>query len=143
MENGAWKIRPTLLIAALAIGAAFTVASRLIFAEALNRVPDFGEADVFILNTVLAGAPLSLLAFRRAFNILPWLVAIILTAALEWWWLSKGIAYQRAPDGSGVDLFGAFIMLFSPIPISAAALGIDVLIEWVRADPLNNSRDRR
>ncbi len=41
---------------------------------------------------------------------------------LHWWWLSKGIAYQKASDGSGVDIFGALIMLLSPLPISALAL---------------------
>lgn len=138
-----WRMRPALLLIALALGAAFTITSRLIFAGALNRVPDFGEVDGLISNSVITAAPFVLLACRRSLNILPWLIAITLTAALNWWWISKGIDYQRAPDGSGVDFAGAFMMFASPIPIAAISLGVDALIEWVRADPLNKSRHKR
>jgi hypothetical protein len=56
----------------------------------------------------------------------------VVTAALHWWWLAKGIAYQQAPDGSGVDMFGAFIMLVSPLPIAALAIALDLRIERLR-----------
>jgi len=72
------------------------------------------------------------LAARRSGRLLPWLITFAVTAALHWWWLAKGIAYQRAPDGSGVDMLGAFIMLVSPLPLTALAMALDLRIKPVR-----------
>ena len=118
-------IRPALMAVALAVGIFFAVGERLIFAAALERPIDLSEPDVLAMNAALVAIPFLLLAIRASARVLPWLLAIAATGCLRWWWLSKGIAYQMAPDGSGVDMFGALIMLVSPLPISALALVTD------------------
>ena len=114
--------RPLLLALALAIGLAVPIAERLIFAAALHRSIDLSEPDVLAMNAVIVAIPFIVLNGRRSAHALPWLTALALTIGLHWWWLAKGIAYQRAPDGSGVDMFGALVMLVSPVPITLLAL---------------------
>ena len=74
------------------------------------------------MQTAIVAIPFIVLTGRRSAHPLPWLTALALTIGLHGWWLAKGIAYQRAPDGSGVDMFGALIMLLSPIPITLLSL---------------------
>lgn len=117
--------RSTLVILALTVGAAISIGERIVFAVVLDRQVDLSEFDVLIMNAVLVAIPFLALALRPSRRVLPWAVAFVFTAALRWWWLAKGIAYQRAPDGSGVDMFGALLMLLSPFAIMAVALAVD------------------
>ena len=104
-----------LLLLALTLGIVTVLAERLIFAAALARTVDLDEVDVLGLNAALAAIPFVYLAFRP--RRLPWLAAVAATAAVHGWWLAKGIAYQRAPDGTGVPILGAVLMLLSPFAI--------------------------
>ena len=117
--------RVALLVLAVVIGAIFPLSEQIIFAAALKRPMDLSEPDVLVMNAVLVAIPFLLLATRYSARALPWLLTFAVTAWLHWWWLSKGIAYQKAPDGSGVDMFGALIMLFSPLPLGLFAMITD------------------
>ncbi|OWK30800.1 hypothetical protein [Sphingomonas mucosissima] len=104
---------------ALVIGTIVSVGERVVFAISLNRAVDLSEAGVIASNAVLTAFPFFYLAVRNSVRALPWLLGIMLTLAATGWWLSKGIAYQKAPDGSGVDMFGAMIMFLAPFAITA------------------------
>ncbi|WP_374944864.1 hypothetical protein [Sphingomonas sp.] len=123
--------RTPLLILALVIGLAISIGERAIFAVALGRQVDVSEIDVLVMNSVLTAIPFLALALRASKRFAPWAFALTSTVALRWWWLAKGIAYQKAPDGSGVDMFGALIMLLSPFAITAVAFAIDRIV-WRR-----------
>jgi hypothetical protein len=118
--------RLLLLAVAIALGITVVLGEQFVFAAALGRSIDLGETDVLFMNAVLVAIPFLLLAARSTARLLPWLVILFLTLALHWWWLAKGIAYQRSPDGSGVDMLGALIMLFSPLPLAGLAMMLDL-----------------
>ena len=124
--------RPALFAIALSVGIIFAIAERFVFASALGRPVDLTELDVLVMNAALVSIPFLVLATRRSGRLLPWLMTLVVTAALHWWWLAKGIAYQQAPDGSGVDMFGALIMLVSPLPITALAIALDLQFKRLR-----------
>jgi hypothetical protein len=111
-----------LFASATAIGLLFTVGEQLIFAAALERPIELIAPDTLVINTVLVAIPFLLLAKRSSARLLPWLLAVAVTGWVRWWYLSKGIDYQRAPDGSGVPMFEALLMFISPLPISVLAL---------------------
>jgi hypothetical protein len=121
--------RQALVALAIATGAYFCIGEQLIFSAALGRPMELEGPDVLVMNAALAAIPFLLLARRSSARALPWLLAWAVTACLHWWWLSKGIAYQKSPDGSGVPMFEALMMLISPLPIGALALGADHLLE--------------
>lgn len=104
-----------LLLLALAAGIAIALGERLIFAAALDHSVDLSEVDSLALNAALTAVPFLYLAFRP--RRLLWLIALCATVTVHGWWLAKGIAYQRAPDGTGVPMFGVLLMLFSPFAI--------------------------
>jgi hypothetical protein len=122
------RSRRTLSAVAIGIAIFFTLGERFIFAAALERPIDLSEPDVLVMNTLLVAIPFLLLAKRSSARALPWLLAIAVTGWVRWWYLSMGIDYQRAPDGSGVPMFEAMTMLISPLPISAAALVSDNIL---------------
>lgn len=105
-----------MLAIALVVGIATSLGEELVFAAVLERSYRADEADVIALNAVLTSIPFLVLAFFKP-RLLPWLVGIAATLAVHGWWLTKGIAYQMAPDGSGVPILGAVLMLFSPFAI--------------------------
>ena len=109
---------------AIAIGVAVALGERFVFATALGRPVDLDEGDVLVMNAALVSIPFLILAVRSSARLVSWVVIFLVTVALHWWWL----AYQQAPDGSGVDMFGALLMLFSPLPLAALALALDVAI---------------
>lgn len=105
-----------LLALAVVVGIAIPLAEQLIFAAVLGRSPSFAEADALVMNAVLTAIPFLFLAFLRPRR-LPWLIAIGATVVVRGGWLAQGIAYQMAPDGTGVPIFGAVLLLFSPFAI--------------------------
>jgi ABC-type transport system involved in cytochrome c biogenesis permease subunit len=113
---------------AVAIGILITFGERIVFAVALGRSIDLSEPGVFVMNTALVAIPFLLLAKRSSGRVVPWLLAIAATAWVHWWYLSMGIDYQRAPDGSGVPMFEALVVLLSPLPISLLALIADNIL---------------
>jgi hypothetical protein len=119
---------PLLTLAAICFGAFVVVADRVLFGTMLSRPIDFSEPDVLIINGLLAAAPFILLAYRGSRRLLPWLTGIALTLWLWWRFLQDGVAYQRAPDGSGVDMGFALLMLVSPAFIGALCVWIDVVM---------------
>lgn len=122
------RSRRALFALAIAIGTVFTLGERLIFAATLERPIDLMEPDVLVMNTLLVAVPFLLLAKRSSARALPWLVALAVTGWVRWWYLSMGIEYQKAPDGSGVPMFEAMVMLISPLPISALAVVTDNIL---------------
>jgi hypothetical protein len=123
-----------LILLALAIGALFSIGDHLIFAAALHRPVDLSEPDVIAVNAILAAIPFAFLAMSSSRRALPWVIVFAATVCLRWWWLSKGIAYQRASDGSGVDIGGALLMLVSPLPLTGLALAANLMFRrptWV------------
>ncbi|MFC3581920.1 hypothetical protein [Sphingomonas hylomeconis] len=121
--------RSLLIGFALALGVVVSVGERAVFAASLGREIDLSEIDVLTMNMVLVAIPFLALALRSSKRLAPWAFALAATVGLRWWWLAKGIAYQRGPDGSGVDMFGALLMLLSPFAITAVALVIDRIVQ--------------
>jgi hypothetical protein len=116
---------PALALLSVSIGAAVVLVDRLLFGWFLGRPVDLSEPVALLVNTVLVSVPFIVLALRGSRRLAPWLVGLALTCALWWHALQKGIAYQRAPDGSGVDMGLAFLMLLSPAFIAGACVGLD------------------
>ena len=119
---------PLLTFAAICFGAFVVIADVILFAWMLDRSPNFSEPIALFINGLLTAAPFLWLAYRRSNRLLPWLIGIALTLWLWWRWLQNGVAYQRAPDGSGVDMGFALLMLVSPIFIGAVCVWIDDLL---------------
>jgi hypothetical protein len=113
------------VLIAVALGFGIEVASRVMFSNALGRSFNIDEPIIFVLNALFTAMPLIALAFQTRQSVVPWLAGLGVSAWLTWWWLQKGIAYQRNPDGSGVDMGGAFVMLFAPFAITAACLWLN------------------
>jgi len=116
---------PMLTLAALCFGAFVVIADRVLFGTLLDRPPDFSDPGVYIVNGLLAATPFLWLAYRGSKRLLPWLAGMALTLWLWWRFLQDGVAYQRAPDGSGVDMAFALLMLVSPVFIGAACASLD------------------
>ncbi len=131
MAQKAPRSRAVLFGLAIAIGILFAVGERVIFSAALDRSIDLSEPNVLMMNAALTAIPFVLLAKRFSTRILPWLLATLLTGWVHWWFLSMSIAYQRAPDGSGVPMFEAMVFMLSPLPISVLVLLADKLL-WRR-----------
>lgn len=53
------------------------------------------------------------------------LMTFVVTAALHWWRLAKGIAYKQARTARVWDMFGAFMRLVSPLAVTALAIALD------------------
>lgn len=120
--------KPALTIAAVTFGAFMVIADRALVGALLDREPDFSDPVVFVLNGLLAAVPFLWLCYRGSTRLLPWLTGIALTLWLWWLYLKGGVAYQRAPDGSGVPMDFALFMLVSPAYIGALCVWIDVLM---------------
>jgi hypothetical protein len=129
--NPAFRAPPTplLLLLALVVGIVTAMGERLIFALASGQSIDLDEIDVLAVNAGLTATPFVYLAFRP--RLLSWLLAILATAAINGWWLAKGVAYQMNHEGGGVDIGGAVLMLFAPFAI--------LLLVWI----LNMAISRR
>lgn len=114
-----------LMTCALAIGAIIAVAERALFDWLLDRPLDFSQPDALLGNTFMVALPFLILAFRGSNRVLPWLVGLAITLWIRWHALQSGVAYQRGPDGSGVDMGLALLMLVSPAFIAAVCIAID------------------
>ena len=119
-----------LVIVATTIGALITVSVEVIFSVSLNRSFDNRELPILLIRSLLVAVPFLLLARRASRRPLSWLLGLIPTVWLQWWWLQKGITYQTAPDGSGVDMVGALIMLVAPFAIAGVCLIFDMLLAY-------------
>ncbi len=119
-----------LAVVAIAIGAVVTIGHEVIFSVSLNRPFDNSELPTLLLRSLLVAVPFLLLARRASHRPLSWLLGLIPTVWLQWWWLQKGIAYQTAPDGSGVDMVGALIMVMAPFAIAVVCLIFDLLLAY-------------
>ena len=117
-----------LVVAAIIFGAFMVVADEVLFGALLGRQPDFSEPVDLVFRGILAAAPFLWLAYRGSARLVPWLTGIALTLWLWWRFLQDGVAYQRAPDGSGVDMGFAFLMLVSPALIGVLCVWIDVVM---------------
>ena len=95
---------PLLIAIALCIGFGIVGADRLFFGLALSRTIELGETDVFVVNGLLTSMPFLALSLRQMQHVTPWIIGLVWSSWLAWGWLQKGVAYQRHPDGSGVDL---------------------------------------
>jgi hypothetical protein len=114
-----------LMTFALAIGAVIAVAERVLFGWLLDRPPDFSGPDALIGTVFIVAIPFLVLALRGSNRVLPWLVALAITLLIRWHALQMGVAYQRAPDGSGVDMGLGLLMLVSPAFVVAVCVAID------------------
>ena len=112
-------------LAALCFGVFVALAHRMLFGAMLGRPVDLSERGILIFNGLSIAAPFICLAYRGSTRLLPWLTGIGLTLWLWWSWTLNGVAYQRAPDWSGVPLGFAAVMFFSPIFIGLACVAVD------------------
>ncbi len=117
-----------LTLSAICLGAFVVVADRLLFATMLGRPTNFSEPFVLVINGLLIAAPFAWLAYRGSTRLIPWLAGIAFTFWLHWRWLLNGVAYQRAPDGSGVPMSFALLMLVSPIFIGLACAWLNEVV---------------
>ena len=113
---------PILLGLALALGFAVQFVDTVLFSHALGKPITISEPAVWVVKALLTAMPLIALAFQARQHIVPWITGFVFSAGLTWWWLKKGIAYQRSPDGSGVDIGGAVVMLLAPFAITGVCL---------------------
>ncbi|QCB38914.1 hypothetical protein E5554_14385 [Sphingobium sp. PAMC28499] len=125
---------PILIALAVTLGFVIQGADRVLFSSALGRPVAIDEPSIFVLNALFTAMPLIALAFQGRQHVVPWLAGLGVSAWLTWWWLQKGIAYQRNPDGSGVDMGGAFAMLLAPFVITAACLWLNSRLNRDRAN---------
>ena len=116
---------PILISLALGIGIVVQWGQEVLFSRALGRPLTLGEPDVFAWNAFFTAMPLLALALQERQHVVAWVVGLAPSVWLTWWWLQKGIAYQRNPDGSGVDMGGAMIMLVAPFVITAVCLWLN------------------
>lgn len=127
---------PLLFAISLFIGIGIIGVGEVLYCEALGRPIEVQEPIISAINALLTALPFLALSARGKQHLMTWTLGIIPTLWLAWWWLQKGIAYQRSPDGSGVDLGGAVLMLFSPFVITVACLIIDEQLR--RREPNGN-----
>ena len=113
---------------ALFLGYGIIAADALLFNLALNK-PFSIDGAAFVLKGLLISVPFLVLASRKNQHLIPWVLAFMFSAGVTLWWLDKGIAYQRNPDGSGVDIFGALIFLLAPFVITAACVAIAIQMD--------------
>lgn len=118
-QDGSPSFSAPLLLSALTVGLLVSLGERIVFAVALDRRLDLSEFGVIIFTGVLTALPFLYLALQASSRVVLWALALTLTMLAVAWQLSKGIAYQKAPDGSGIDLSVAVLMLFSPFAITA------------------------
>ena len=132
------RLRHHPILIALAVAQGFVVqsADRVLFSNALGRPFAIDEPSIFVLNALFTAMPLIALGFQVRQHVAPWLAGLGVSAWLTWWWLQKGVAYQRNPDGSGVDMGGAVLMLLAPFAITAACLWLN---RWLSRDRANGS----
>jgi hypothetical protein len=116
---------PVLISLAVGVGFGVQWADNLLFSRALGRPLIIDEPGVFVWNALFTAMPLLAMALQRRQHVVAWLAGFAPSVWLTWWWLQKGIAYQRNPDGSGVDIGGALIMLVSPFAITAVCLWLN------------------
>ena len=126
---------PILIALAVALGFVVQSADEVLFSNALGRPVAIDEPTIFVVNALLTAMPLIALAFQARQHAVPWLAGLGVSTWLTWWWLQKGIAYQRNPDGSGVDMGGAIMMLLAPFAITAVCLWLN---HWLTRDRAND-----
>lgn len=125
MLNQRLRRHPILIAIAVALGFGIEGATEILFSSALGRQIVVDEPIVFLVNALLSAMPLIALACQDRQHFAPWALGFGVSGWLAWWWTQKGIAYQRNPDGSGVDMGGAVIMLLAPFVITAACLWLN------------------
>jgi hypothetical protein len=86
----------------------------------LWRPVAFEEWPIFAFQVLLASAPFAALAFRGIRSSLPWLVALILTAAVWCAYFASVLIAVR--DETGAPIGMGMILTVSPFVIAAAAL---------------------
>lgn len=109
---------------ALAIGALtiaiVSVTFSLSTGSPLNLQEEFG---VFLCRMLMVAAPFGVLSLSGVYDRLPWAVGLGLTAAFWGYYLFEGVIYQLSDATSGVNFGLAFLLMLSPVIISAACLG--------------------
>jgi hypothetical protein len=110
---------------ALGIGLLTVVVETGTFSLATGRAVNLkDEWESFFVQVVFVAAPFGLLSLARIKDRAAWLTGLALTAAFWGYYLFDGIRYQLGGDKSGVNLGLVFLMLLSPVIISAVCLGI-------------------
>jgi hypothetical protein len=125
---------PVLIAISVVVGFGVQGADRVLFSNALGRLVVIEEPIIFVLNALFTALPLIALALQARQHVAAWLAGFATSALLSWWWLQKGIAYQRNPNGSGVEMGGAITMLLAPFVITAACLWLNQLLSRQRAN---------
>ena len=106
------RIRRHPLLVALCIGLGIAIGERILFNHALGRPLEIDEPVAILMRGLLTAAPFRNLSLRGKQYVLPWFVGVASSGWRSWWLLQKAIAYQRNPDGSGVDTGAVvFVML--------------------------------
>jgi hypothetical protein len=123
---------PILISLAVGIGIVVQWGQEVLFSRALGRPLNIDEPVVFACNALFTAMPLIALALQKRQHLLAWVVGFAPSVWLTWWWLQKGIAYQRNPDGSGVDMGGAVIMLIAPFLITAVCFWLNMRLSRER-----------
>ena len=76
------------------------------------------------LQALVVSVPFIAVALTGTLRKLPWLVGLALTVTLWGYSLYTGVNYQWHPDGTGADIGLGFMMLASPVVITAICLGV-------------------
>ena len=130
--------RLRLLLLALVIGIAIIAAEGVLYSAITQRTWNlFRDLDPWRVGIV--ATPYVVLALLRVRRLLPWAVALVLTLSLWGYWLYSTVSFSLHPDGSGVDMGGALLLLASPLVISAVAVAIHFAQQDARADIQSSS----
>jgi len=84
-----------------------------------------------VANVIVVAGPYLLLALLGVKKLVPWAVALALTLSLWSYSLLRTINYRWEPDGSGVDMGTAFLILTSWLWITLAAFPADAVQQYV------------
>lgn len=125
---------PLLVTIAICTGIVIAGADAVLFNQALGRPVKIDEPIVFGINALLIALPFLALSVQGKQHVAPWLLGVGFSTSLAWWWLQKGVAYQRSPDGSGVDMGGAIIMLLAPFGIMVVCLLLNQRLDSRKAN---------
>jgi hypothetical protein len=108
---------------ALAIGPFVAGGTAIVFSLLTGRSLGL-EWGILALQSLFVSIPFVAVALTGTLRKAPWLVGLALTVILWGYYLFEGVSYQWHPDGTGADIGLGFMMLASPVVITAICLGV-------------------
>ena len=108
---------------ALAIGPLVAGGTAIAFSLLTGRSLNHEWGNIAV-QAALVSVPFIAVALTGTLRKAPWLVGLALTVILWGYYLYEGVSYQWRPDGTGADIGLGFMMLASPVVITAICLGV-------------------